>query len=406
LGLLILGLSSCKQEPDYINDYQLDNVTSFYIHSKDRYPLFVTDEGDIKMLYDTDTLGFTYSSTRVQILFGNHEEGDDSFQPLSYLTLNELIGVEDNETIVQILDYFEGWLFLTDQGHVYKYSFVSEPRMDQEFYIASSSNNLLPLEPGETITQMIRAAEFGMEVLQFETSNGRMFYVEENSLNAIFGYPLYDETIFEAGEDARHTLLFWPTSTYYIVTTNNRVLEYNTELEDVQDVTSAFSLAEGEEIIAFQFEQNNRTVYVTNKGRLVSINLMDLTIYEDATLQLSLDPNEEITSYQRGKYTCREGMALMTTSLGSYYYTSGPFEEAKEFDPSIVPLEEGDSISTLTMSNYFTGSCGSSYQIFYDGTEIRDFEFILRIETTLHHIYLLGVTIDDPEDEITILQIT
>jgi hypothetical protein len=386
-GIILVGiiyLAITNGQVTYVNDFNLQNVEDYYIHDSNAYPLFLMEDGSILML-DADEK----DQTRAQVLFATHEESRNEVDVLNFKDITDDIPLLNQEDIIQVHPYFEGWLFLTNLGNVYRYVLDDSPNMTKEYYV-NGQDNLISLEEDEQIISIYYDSGFQMEVLSFETNLGNVFRFYEDNLNSIFGYELYDDSIFLDGEEAFKTLLFWQDDAYFIVTNNQRVLRYDTVTKQVMDVSLYFVLELGEDIIAFHYESNYATVFVTNKGRVVKMDLDNLVEVEDSYLDIDLGESEEIIKYQTGYYACREGMALITTSDNTYYYATGIDEEFKELDTSFSDDAE-DSIKDIKLSNYGSHSCSSNDQILYQGVELRDFNFIISISTNNNHEYLLGV---------------
>ncbi|MFW6243298.1 MAG: hypothetical protein ACOC2W_03975, partial [bacterium] len=150
--ILPFPLISCGGHVDYESNYDLENITFFATHYSNMHPIFLNNQGDIIILDSEGDSSEYKKETRAQVLFGNHDS--DSENPLKFINIKDELSLNDDEEIVKILPYFEGWLFLTNHGNVRKYAFTYRQTMFTNFYIEGSKANLLNLDEGETIIDM------------------------------------------------------------------------------------------------------------------------------------------------------------------------------------------------------------------------------------------------------------
>ncbi len=385
--LLLFPLINCGGHVNYESNFDLDNITLYATHYSNIHPIFINDHGDVFML-DNIVDSSEHKETRTQVLFGNHDSTSEN--PLIFINIKDDLSLINGETIVKVLPYFEGWLFLTNYGNVHKYVFIDQQTMFMNFYIEGSTNNLLSLDQGETIIDMYFREDTSMNIVRFETSSNRSIDVYKDQIGMILDeYELYSDDIFNDLEEPIRTLLYRSNDSYYIITNQDRVIQYDTETKQVIDVTELFPLNQDEKIIELNFGIDYSTFYLTNQGRVVSIDLNSYSILD--TFDLVYDSNDEIIHYEKGYYACYDRLFLIETSLGDYYYFRSINKDGKKLDLEQLDLEDGDSVSSVSIENLFNGVCSTTDQIRYNGLELNDFSMILRVETLNGNVYLLGI---------------
>lgn len=394
--ILLFLLVSCGGHGEYESNYDLENITFYATHYSNIHPIFMSDQGDIFMLdYDSDSSEL--KDTRAQVLFGNHDSNSEN--PLKFINIKDDLSLIDGEEIVKVLPYFEGWLFLTNYGNVHKYVFIDQQTMFMDFYIEGSTINLLNLDEDETIIDMNFREDTSMNIIRFEISSNRYIDVFEDQIGIIFDeYELYSNGIFNDSEEPIITLFYFSNDSFYIVTNQDRVIKYNTETKEVIDITEHFPLNQDEKIIGLKYGIDYSTFYLTNQGRLVYIDLDSYSILD--TFDLDYDSDDEIIDYKQGGYACNDGLALIETSLGEYYYFDNINHEGQKLNLDQLNLKDGDSVRFVSIEDLFSGGCSSTDQISYNGIELYDFSMIIRVETTDGNVYLLGMLSQYQQNEI------
>ena len=82
-------------------------------------------------------------------------------------------------------------------------------------------------------------------------------------------------------------------------------------------------------------------------------------------------------------------MALIRTIQDCLFLIPNVNDSGFLFEPNDLPLD-GDVISSIEISIFSTNVCGSTSSIMYNGSEIKDFQYMLTIQTEQNHLYLVG----------------
>lgn len=392
IGVLMVITTACDKEPEYENRYQLSDVTYFDIHRTGSHILFQTNSNDI-LIYEANPTS----------LFSTYNSNDEDESPFTYENITSEIPKDDDETIIDIVDFsgdatIFGYVFLTDKGNVYTY-YLGEESFPEDYYIKNGSNNLIELEDEETIIQVRNYNEISEAALLFTTNLGNEYHFLLNS-TSFNGFEYNDDYLLEDESMVRTLFHHVEEKSLFIYTSENRFLRYYQDSKVFEDMSDLVPLQENEEMIHFDYGKGYTIFYVTNQG-----NLRYLNLNEPTSNVYSVDINltsTEIETFQTGDFGCEGDIGLAKTKDNQYYIVPIPDVGSKD---NILPTTklnfseilssyDSDKIVDVTLLNYHKNFCG--YPIpYYDQNKLMFLKYILIVTTEDDATYLIGYEMYD-----------